>query len=314
MAFIDSLIPFVKGLGEASEIIVDKNPDYFIAPMMGAVPFIDVMHILNDDFEVSKVHYMPASSHVVDAKRVIGNWMDNFLDQNVTIDSSVKLMGIDEVVSGSSATRVYRAVNQAINRKRKALVSQTLLGFDINDQEAFENAVKQFDRTSDSEYFNFLSHIMGSRKRDVYKANPEQLVEDQKRLREIVKDHFNHHISYVSIGVEDAKLGTESKPRQRQYLEICKDGGIIPVSVKAIISMDKPDLCPARYKPLPERQGVRGHICYSPVVEDFLVTDDYLTLLEDIARVAGKNPDNISPVNMRRILQSSKFLDDKYKV
>ena len=314
MAFIDSLIPFVKGLSEASEIVVDENPDYFIAPMMGAVPFIDVMHILNEDFDVSKVHYMPASSHVVDAKSVMSNWMDNFLAKNVAVDSPVKMIGIDEIVSGSSATRVYRAVTQAINRKRRELVSQTLLGFNINDIDTFENAVKQFDRISDSEYFDFLSHIMGARKRGTYSSDQKQLVKDQKQLREIVKNHFNSHISYVSIGIEDSKLGTETRPRQKQYLELRKNGAIIPVSVEAIISMDKPDLCPARYKPLTERQNARGHVCYSPVVENFLVTDSYLTLLEDIAKVSGKNPEKISPVNMRRILESSDFLDEQYKV
>jgi len=240
--------------------------------------------------------------------------MDNFLAKNVTVDSPVKMIGIDEVVSGSSATRVYRAVNQAINRKKRELITGTLFGFDINDQEKFKNAVKQFDRISDSENFDFLSHIMGSRKRDVYSSNPEQLINDQKKLREIVKNHFANHISYVSIGVEDSKLGTEARPRQREYLGLRENGDVIPVSVEAIISMDKPNLCPARYKLLSEKQGVRGHVCYSPVVEDFLVTDAYLTLLENIAKIGGKNPEKISPVNMRRILESSNFLDDQYKV
>ena len=49
-------------------------------------------------------------------------------------------------------------------------------------------------------------------------------------------------------------------------------------------------------------------------MENFLVTDSYLTLLEDIAKVSGKNPEKISPVNMSRILESSDFLDEQYKV
>ena len=44
MALIDSLKAYETGLRTAADIIVKENPDIIIAPMMGAVPFIDVMH------------------------------------------------------------------------------------------------------------------------------------------------------------------------------------------------------------------------------------------------------------------------------
>ena len=55
---------FVKSFEEVSVKIHDSNPDCIIAPMFGAVPFIDILNILDENFPNDRVEYVPASNKV----------------------------------------------------------------------------------------------------------------------------------------------------------------------------------------------------------------------------------------------------------
>ena len=74
------LASYVDAMKEASEIIRKRNPDYLVAPMAGAIPFIDAMAVVDDDFDTSRVVYMPASSRIEDVSNVIVDWYHNFLN------------------------------------------------------------------------------------------------------------------------------------------------------------------------------------------------------------------------------------------
>ena len=78
---------YVDAMANASEIIRVENPDFVVAPMLGSIPFIDAMTIIDKDFDPTRVVYMPASSHLPDVNDIMKDWLKNFLNQKIT-DSS----------------------------------------------------------------------------------------------------------------------------------------------------------------------------------------------------------------------------------
>ena len=47
---------FVRSFEKTSDIIKKKDPDCIVAPMFGAVPFIDVLNIIDDEFPNHKIY------------------------------------------------------------------------------------------------------------------------------------------------------------------------------------------------------------------------------------------------------------------
>lgn len=307
MALIDSLTAFEKGMREAASIISKKDPDYIIAPMMGSVPFIDSMKIVDENFDQEKVHYMPASSTIRDVSDIMKEWMSNFLDDKVCLEDPIKIMGIDEVVSGNSATRVYRAITSAINQKKKRIVGKILSGFDIYNPIKFKEAADNFNGITDFRYHSFIDELLREQKTGSFQPGSTKLKEVRDKLLEKIKAHVEALIDYHGIGIEDSK---KKNNRTKQYDDIKKEGGIIPVSVEAIVTMDKPDLCPARYKRIKESHG---YLMNTPLVEDFVVTPNYVAFLSNLATISGKSCDQVNPVNFKRILESSNYLNEETK-
>lgn len=124
---------FVKGMVDIGEELKKFSPNHILAPMMGAVPFIDILNIVDDEFENEKVHYMPASNKVKDAKKVIKNWFSNFLEE-VYHPGQIKIACLDEVVSGNSLIRSYKQVQAAINQKATWEMSQ-LYGYELSSED-----------------------------------------------------------------------------------------------------------------------------------------------------------------------------------
>ncbi len=306
MSLKESMDAYVKGLEKASNIFVEQNPDHIIAPMLGSVPFIDVMHIINSDFDVQKVNYMPASSQINEVNKVMNIWMNNFLDDVVSPENPTKIMGIDEIVSGSSAIRVYRAITGAICQKKKRMTTDTLSRFYTTDNKEFENAIKYFDALSLSKNFAFLSTLAGEQRNGLYLEDKNLLTQRQNELAKIVKSYFEELITYKGIGIEDSKLEVDSnKKRTKEYHELRENGDIIPVPVKAILTMDKPHLCPAKYEVINTNQQ---YVKFSPRIDRFEVTKQYVQFLTEVAKLSGQNPNNVYPVNMNKILRDSKYL------
>ncbi|MFH0700809.1 MAG: hypothetical protein V2A62_00060 [Candidatus Woesearchaeota archaeon] len=304
MALLDSLGPFEKGMSRAAEIFIGSKPDIILAPMMGSVPFIDCMHIVNEEFETDKVYYMPASSGIENIQQIMRLWMANFLDEIARLDQPVRIMGIDEVVSGNSSLRVHKAITEEVDKKKRDSITRILNGFNIYDSTAFQKAASDFDGWTGYRHHDFLENLV--------QEQMTGLAERMERVRELrrdlltrIKEYTRGLLSYKSIGIEDAKA--EGK-RNRQYLQLVESGLIIPVGVEAIVSMDKPNLCPAKYKKIADKSEV---IRYSPIVEGFVVTPQYLDFLHNIATLSGKNPEQVSPVNLNRILESSKYLTSR---
>lgn len=102
----EELEKFVDGMVKASNIICQKKPDFIFAPLTGAVPFIDILKIIDRHFPIQSVEYPPNSSRFADRKEIINRWYGNFLDANYA-GEELRILCIDEVISGSSASFGY---------------------------------------------------------------------------------------------------------------------------------------------------------------------------------------------------------------
>jgi len=307
----DRLESYVEAMYEASKILVDQSPDFILAPMNGSVPFIDAMTIVNQDFDTSKVVYMPASSSVENVLDVITDWYSNFLDENVKQHYEIpKVIGIDEVVSGNSVVRCMRSIDRATNRKRKKEIQLLVDRIRSDDFDVSVEAVNDIDQMYDNEHVAELSRIRGNLRNGFYKNPGVQAKSDLKFCIDLAKRHLSDGLTYRTIGIEDSKKTEEG--RHKEYRQVKDEGRVIPVGVNSIISMDLPDFCPPRFQRLPESSTRNNHVAFSPFVEDFRVTPRYIEFLEGLATVVGQNPQTVNPVNMGQILDSKRYLGEKY--
>ncbi len=105
---------FVKGMKKISRIIHSKKPDFIFAPITGAVPFIDVLNIVDRYFPLNSVEYPPNSSRFFDRNNLLYGWNKNFLEENY-FGERIKIVSLDEVLSGSSASAGYNQFRRAID-------------------------------------------------------------------------------------------------------------------------------------------------------------------------------------------------------
>jgi len=104
---------FVRGFKKAANIIAMEKPDHILAPVIGAVPFVDVLSIVDRHFPLETVSYPPNSSRFANRDELMSVWNLNFLRENYA-NESLKIMTIDEVISGSSAVKGHIQFRQAI--------------------------------------------------------------------------------------------------------------------------------------------------------------------------------------------------------
>jgi len=102
---------FVENLEKVSEKIKEEKPDCIIAPMMGAIPFIDILNIIDENFPNEKVEYIPASSKIYKMREVLRESFKNLIRNYYSEDS--KFLSLDEVVSGNSLKRIYKQFDAA---------------------------------------------------------------------------------------------------------------------------------------------------------------------------------------------------------
>ncbi len=300
------LASYVDAMKEASEIIRKRNPDYLVAPMAGSIPFIDAMAVVDDDFDTSRVVYMPASSRIEDVSNVIVDWYHNFLNSTVTdFHEFPEILGIDEVVSGSSVARCLKNIDKAVARKRKEVLQGLIEKVHSSDNAEVAEATREADILTENQYSRDFSLMRDRVHRGVYRARPDLSRQDAQFLIDGAKASLNKKMAYRTIGIEDSK-----KPiRSATYQELKDAGRVIPVGVEKIISMDDPNFSTADFEVIKEENN--EYVRYSPKVIGFSINPKYLEFLSALARYVGKDPDRVSPVNMSAILESSKYLSKK---
>jgi hypothetical protein len=107
---------FAHGLVSMNYLLEQHSPDIILAPMMGAVPLIDCLNAVNPQFDNDKVFYVPASSSIRSLNNILPVTVSNILLEEKFANSPITIISIDEVVSGSSAVRVRKLVNEGFKR------------------------------------------------------------------------------------------------------------------------------------------------------------------------------------------------------
>ncbi len=307
----DTIVSFAQGMKKASEIISELDPSFIIAPMMGAVPFIDSMYVANENFDPNNVYYMPASSHIPQINRIMRDWLSNFLKENVTAENPRLIVNIDEVVSGGSAIRVNRAIEEEIRKRRKKLVGNVLTKFWTTDDSEFEEAAQYLDYLTDFDHHQFLTHIVSNKMMGIYREEKGALMSDCEDLKRLVQDHFKNHITHIAIGIEDSKSGVyDTRPRNVAYREMVSSGLVLPVSVRNIITMDKAEYCPVQYESLSRDES--DYLRFNPRVDAVpMITREYIRLLSQISLIEDSRRDPF-PVSIERAVYSEDYLSSEY--
>jgi len=294
---------YVEAMAKASSIITEENPDFLVAPMCGSIPFIDVMYLVDRDFDPTIVVYMPASSKIANVNHVIDTWYSNFLNEIVKHpDIFPKVMGIDEVVSGQSVVRCFNAVDKVNQKKRKGIRQSLIERLHSQDLSKSLGAITETDILTDNNFSYELNEMMERIKNGEYK-NKEKAVKDSHFFKEILTNCLNTKLKYKTVGIEDSKVDNKC----RVYKKLIEDGIVIPVKVLSIITMDNPKYCPVQLEPLESTR--KNCVQFSPKVKEVTITPEYMEFLSNIAKMVGRDPSKVHPINLNTILQSSKYLN-----
>ena len=106
---------FMKSMKKAADYLHSKKPDFIFAPIIGSVPLIDILSIIDRHFPLEIVEYPPNSSRFINREEIIDKWFSNFLDDNY-IGEPISIVCIDEVISGSSATKGYKEFHKILHK------------------------------------------------------------------------------------------------------------------------------------------------------------------------------------------------------
>src|SRR3989344_9238941 len=106
----------VEGFKKVSDIIKMKGPDYILAPVIGAVPFVDILKIIDRKFPLENIVYLPNSSRFSNRDELVSRWYKNFYKKK-DVGDEMKILCLDEVLSGSSAVNSYINFRKSIQER-----------------------------------------------------------------------------------------------------------------------------------------------------------------------------------------------------
>jgi|GEM_PF-2854250 len=257
-----SLEVFVKTFEKVACIIKEIKPDCIVAPMFGAVPFIDILNIVDDEFPNEKVIYVPASNKVHRLRDVLRGTFENII--NAMTPDGGNYLSIDEVVSGNSLVRVY----------------------------------KQFDAAR-TNYANKKAVQIYGEKADF---RNDAVVAYRDSVRDAIK--------YNSIGIVDSKMDRMKKKKSPDYEKFVADGLVLPVDTDCIVTMDRMEFFPAKYKVMRDDEGKMIHL---PVVDNFNISAKYIDFLGEVSKIIGKDHDTVTVRNMGKIRDSYNWVPEELR-
>lgn len=226
-----------KGFKNASDVIRMKNPDYIFAPVAGAVPFVDILNIVDRKFPLDAVKYLPNSSRFANRDELVSRWYENFYEKN-EVGGKMKILCLDEVISGTSAV---------------------------------------------NSYYNFKKSVIN---RAAKKAGG---MEKELEAREFYEKKLNNDIDFEIIGIAEKRYD-----RNPAFGKLVNQKKVYVIEFDKVPTIDNINLNPIRFKE--KEKNCHGRITYLPKIEEFVVTPDYLSFLQNIATYIGVDPSNVKPI------------------
>jgi len=109
---------FMKSMKKAADYLHSKKPNFIFAPILGSVPLIDILSIIDRHFPLEIVEYPPNSSRFINREEIIDKWFSNFLSDDYNLFNikrePMSIICIDEVISGSSAVKGYKEFHKIL--------------------------------------------------------------------------------------------------------------------------------------------------------------------------------------------------------
>jgi len=95
---------FMKAMKSLSDVLRSQKPNFIFAPIVGSVPLIDILSVMDRHFALETVEYPPNSSRFFKREGMMQTWYTNFLRTNYH-GEPISIACVDEVISGSSAVK-----------------------------------------------------------------------------------------------------------------------------------------------------------------------------------------------------------------
>jgi hypothetical protein len=114
---------YMGAMKHLSDFLRSQNSNFIFAPIVGSVPLIDVLSVIDRHFPLETVEYPPNSSRFLSREQMMQDWFTNFLKTNYHGDP-LSITCIDEVISGSSAVKGHREFQKALHGFERGLDSR----------------------------------------------------------------------------------------------------------------------------------------------------------------------------------------------
>ena len=73
---------FMKSMKKAADYLRSKKPDFIFAPIIGSIPLIDILSIIDRQFPLETIEYPPNSSRFIKREEIIDTLQESH--KNIT--------------------------------------------------------------------------------------------------------------------------------------------------------------------------------------------------------------------------------------
>ncbi len=105
---------FMDAMKRLSDVLRSKKPNFILSPVVGSIPLIDVLSIMDRHFPLETVEYPPNSSRFSNREEIMQRWYANFLKANYH-EEPISITCVDEIISGSSAVKGHVEFRRALH-------------------------------------------------------------------------------------------------------------------------------------------------------------------------------------------------------
>ena len=141
---------------------------------------------------------------------------------------------------------------------------------------------------------------------ETYGKNADFRDDSVRAFRDSVRDS----IRYLSLAIVDSKMDRIGKARNPEYEALVNSGVVVPIKTGQIVTMDRLDFFPARYK---TDKDSEGNEVYLPVIDHFDFSPKYIDFLQMVAAIVGKNPEDVTAHNLGKMRSSYQWVPPRLR-